>query len=64
MVDIKKYKITIIQLSKQEHEMILEGKSSMDALDQARALVNARNKTVPSGTIYSIDKVEEISNEN
>jgi hypothetical protein len=42
--------------------MFLEGASSIEALDQARALVVSRNKTCPKGTIYSVKKVEEVDN--
>jgi hypothetical protein len=59
---MKKFKIVIEQIAREEHEMFLEGASSIEALDQARALVVSRNKTCPKGTIYSVKKVEEVDN--
>ena len=57
---MKKFKITIEQIAKEDHEMFLDGANSMEALDQARVLVVSRNKTCPTGTVYSIKKVEEV----
>jgi hypothetical protein len=59
----KKYLITIEQVHTELHQMILEGISSVDALDQARNLVDARNTKCPVGTIFAIKKVEEIKDE-
>lgn len=58
-----KYRITIEQVVKEEHEMQLEGVSAMEALDHARAQVAARNKKCPVGTVFSVKKVEEIADE-
>jgi hypothetical protein len=59
----KKYLITIERIHTEQHQMILEGISSVDALDQARSLVEVRNTKCPVGTIFSIKKVEEVKDE-
>jgi hypothetical protein len=60
---MKKFKIIIEQIHIEKHTMELDGISCMDALDQARILTVTRNKRVPVGTVYSVKKVEEISND-
>jgi hypothetical protein len=54
----KNYKITIEEVRTETHEVNLDGASAMEVLDEARKLVNARNKKAPIGTIYSVKKVE------
>jgi hypothetical protein len=56
-----KYLIVIEQVTKQEHQVEWEANTIIEALDQARALVKARNKTAPSATIFSVQKVEEVT---
>lgn len=54
-----KYKIGIRRVIEEEYEMTLIANTAMEAYDQAKALVDARNKRVPLGK-YSVVKVEEI----
>ena len=59
----RKFKVTIEQIKKDIHEVVLEGNSSMSVLDQARAMVKVRNERnkIP-GNNFSVSKVEEVKN--
>jgi len=57
-----KYKITVEHIIKEEHEMVFEDESIMQAFDKARELVAARNKTVKSGRFF-ITKISEVKEE-
>lgn len=59
----KRFRVIIEQVRREDHEMILDETSALQALDNARSMTVARNKTCPLGTIYSVKKVEEIENE-
>lgn len=54
-----RYKITVEHVIKEEHDMILEDETIMQAFDQARELVDARNKTVKAGRFH-IMKISEV----
>jgi len=59
----KEYKVTIQQIKKDIHEVVLEGDSAMSVLDQAREMVKNRNsKNKIPGNTFSVTKVEEIKN--
>lgn len=53
------YKIGIRRVIEEEYEMTLTADSAMGAYDQAKQLVDTRNKRVLVGK-YSVVKVEEI----
>lgn len=57
-----KYKITVEHLAREEHEMILEDETIMQAFDKACELVTARNKTVKSGRFF-VTKISEVKEE-
>jgi hypothetical protein len=59
----KQYKITIEQIIKENHEVVLDADNVMSALDQAREMVKVRNqKNKTPGNIFSVSKVEELKN--
>jgi hypothetical protein len=59
----KKYRITIEQIKRENHEVVLEGESAMSALDQGREMVKVRNqRNKIEGNIFSVTKVEEVKN--
>jgi hypothetical protein len=60
---MKKFRVLIEEITIKEYELILEGDNSLQALDDARAQVVARNKTCLQGTIFAVKKVEELTNE-
>lgn len=53
-----KFNVTVERMVKEEYQMTLQTDTAMQALDQAREMAKARNKTSLSGH-YSIIKVEE-----
>lgn len=53
-----KYKITIKRHIIEECEMFLEDSSIMSAFDEARKLVESRNKTIKNG-IFVVSKIEK-----
>lgn len=53
-----KYKITIVRLIREEHEITLEGETIMSAFDEARRLADVRNKTITNGKYY-VTKIKE-----
>lgn len=52
-----KYKITVQQIIREDHEMILEGKSLMATFDEALRLIASRNKIITRGQFH-IKKIE------
>jgi hypothetical protein len=59
----KRFRVIVEQVRREDHEMILDEASALEALDNARSMVVVRNKNCPLGTIFSVKKVEEIENE-
>jgi hypothetical protein len=57
MGDTKKFKVTIKQVIEEEYEMTLEDDSIVKALDEARRLVEVRNKTSKHGKFH-VTKIE------
>jgi hypothetical protein len=52
-----KFKVIIKHIIEENHEMILEGDSIVDALDEARRLAALRNETNKHGTFH-LTKIE------
>ena len=52
-----KFKVTIERIIREEHEMLLDGESITDALDEARQIVTARNEKNKIGQFF-IAKIE------
>jgi len=57
----KKFTITIEQIQKDYHEIELEGESIMEAFDQAREMVEKRNKS--NKCKYFVTKIKDKENE-
>lgn len=54
-----KFKIVITQVIEKEYEMILENDNVMQALDEARSLVEIRNKSNKNGQFF-VTKIDTI----